>query len=72
MCEAVGLPQNEPIGSGMEAEVEREGREEEEANILPNVFAGLLIEASKRKVENTPEAVIAHSNIGIDVSFIFK
>lgn len=51
--------------------VEREGGEEEGGHILPNVFAGLLIEASKWKVENTPETVIAHSNIGIDVSFYF-
>ena len=51
--------------------VEREGGEEG-GNSLPNVFAGLLIEASKRKEENIPEAIMAHSDIGIDVSFIFK
>lgn len=49
-----------------------EGGGEEGGSISPTVFAGLLIQASERKEENTPGAIIAHNNIRIDVSFIFK
>lgn len=67
-----GYHRMNPLVQEWKQKVERECRKEEGTNILSNVFAGLLIEASKRKAENTPEAVIAHSNIGFDVSFIFK
>lgn len=33
--------------------------------------AGLLIEASERAEENTPKALKAHSNISVEISFIF-
>lgn len=51
----------------------RQGKDgkEEGGDILPIVLAGLLIEASERTEENTPEAVKAHRNIINDVSFIF-
>lgn len=52
--------------------MENESGQEEGVHLLPSVFPALLSQTSKRKEENTPKAIIAHSNISIDASFIFK
>lgn len=71
MCWTLGLPQNEPTGARGGVEGTQGRWERGKRGYFPVVLDGLLIQASKRR-EEASEAMVVHSNISIDVSFIFK
>lgn len=62
------LPQQEPKGNSFSEVRKVEGR----GYYFTQCLLWSVDQAPKQEEENTPEAVIAHSNISTVVSFIFK